>query len=267
MAGVAGPTVNRAVKSGALRSALTPDGKKLWLEHPATLAWLLKRIGRAQKGEDGTATPLGLQFVITEGGPPPTDPFTLGANLATVPSAEVGATDSPEPRETAEPASPNAGPDSRSFAGEIPAPEDYELWELQQTAVHHFPKDLADLGAMTLRELVGKFGNLAAVREGVRALKDFADMQVKQQLAATRRRDLVDRRAVEVVFVPLVDLAFKRLIGEMPVALRQQIVARVLAGGDDLATDVEELIRRETGNILEDCKAAVLDELARMEKG
>ena len=84
-------------------------------------------------------------------------------------------------------------------------------------------------------------------------------------LAAKRRRDLVDRRIVTAVLVPLVDMSYSRVVSDAPVALTEQIVARVMSGGDDLKIDVEEMIRKELGGILSDCRDSMAHELEQLE--
>jgi hypothetical protein len=45
---------------------------------------------------------------------------------------------------------------------------------------------------------------------------------------------------------------------EVPKAVSQQIIARVLSGGDDLAIDVEKLIHDALARVYRDCKRATV---------
>ena len=67
---------------------------------------------------------------------------------------------------------------------------------------------------------------------------------------------------VEGVLVPIVDLAFKRIVEEMPLALSAQVVAIVKAGGEGMAQDVAEVIKGEGSRNLKACKAELLKQLA-----
>ncbi len=66
--------------------------------------------------------------------------------------------------------------------------------------------------------------------------------------------------------LPLVELAFRRLVSEAPIALTDQIIARVLTGGDDLRSDVEALIRLENSGILTDCRDKLVTEFERVDE-
>ena len=97
-------------------------------------------------------------------------------------------------------------------------------------------------------------------------MKNYADMQHKEAAAAERRGELIPRTVISNSLVPLIDLAFRRLVTEAPGALAEQIIARVLsAAGEgktgDLRLDVEALIRRETSTILTDCRDRFVQEV------
>ena len=72
---------------------------------------------------------------------------------------------------------------------------------------------------------------------------------------------LVDRGAVERTVFPYIDLTKRRIVDEMPKAVAERIIARVLTGGDDLSLDVEALIRDECASVYRDCKATTVDAL------
>ena len=56
----------------------------------------------------------------------------------------------------------------------------------------------------------------------------------------------------------LVELAFRRIVDETPGALAERIIAMVLTGDrGGLGLEVEELLRRELGGILGDCRDSV----------
>lgn len=131
------------------------------------------------------------------------------------------------------------------------------LYDVEQQIAGVFPDDLTDLGSMPLREVVDRFGSLAGLREVVRALKDFADMRNKEGLAAQRRGTLIARDLIGQSFVPLVDMAFLRLVGEVPTLLTEQIVARVNSGGDELRGDVETILIEQLSKVLTECRDAM----------
>tara|TARA_R110000765_G_scaffold147569_1_gene250147 strand:- start:1001 stop:1717 length:717 start_codon:yes stop_codon:yes gene_type:complete len=138
------------------------------------------------------------------------------------------------------------------------------LYDVQTQIAGAFPDHVDNLGSMTLREIVERFGSLPNLKDAVKAMANFADMRNKEGLAAKRRGELVSRDVLTGTLLPLVELAFRRLVSEAPVALTDQIVARVLAGGDDLRSDVEALIRLENSGILTDCKEKLVLEFERV---
>ena len=69
---------------------------------------------------------------------------------------------------------------------------------------------------MTLRQVVDEFGALPAFRDAVKAMRDHADMKLKEANAAKKRGEHVDRSVISAVVMPLVELAYKRLVAEAP---------------------------------------------------
>lgn len=267
-AGVGANTITGICRT-RLRGAMTPDGRRLFKDHPDVRAYVEQcRNPALWSAVLQTARRRKLKAKT----PRPVDPFAQAAKLATIPtSGVVGAAASgrlvslPEPsiappRRTPKPPTPKTHEANkrRTFANDA-------LYDLYTGTAGALPEDLEDLGAMTLREVVERFGTLRALSDAVKARKDFADMKVKESAAAQRRGQLVNRALVSAIIVPLIDLAFRRLVGEMPTALTEQIIARVLAGGEDLKVDVEALIRRETSGILTDCRDGVAKELKAAE--
>ena len=57
---------------------------------------------------------------------------------------------------------------------------------------------------------------------------------------------------------PYIDLTQRRALEEVPKAVSQQIIARVLSGGDDLAIDVEMLIHDALASVYRDCKSTTV---------
>jgi hypothetical protein len=139
------------------------------------------------------------------------------------------------------------------------------LYDVETGLAGAFPGDIEDLGSMTLREVVERFGSFGGLRDAVRGLRDFADMQNKQGLALQRRGELISRNVVTASVIPLIDLAFTRLVTEAPTALAEQVIARVQsASGSDLRIDVEDLIRSENSGILSDCRDSLVREFAAL---
>jgi hypothetical protein len=250
-AGVWPAAVGRACEPGhVLHPALTPDGKRLFAAHSTVVDYISKprppRHLRNRNPPRPSATPT-----------PPRDPFAQALELATLPDAGISAEGAAEQVSTLEP-SPSMIPDNdRDRQSHV------MLYDLQAYSGGQLPEDMNELGDLTLREVADRFGTLMAFRDVVKALSLHADMRNKEGIAAKRRGELISRDIFSNTLVPLVDMAFKRLVNEAPQALTEQIIARVLAGGDDLKVDVEALIRQENSGILTDCRTTMVSELEK----
>ena len=236
------PTALRAMR-GELRNCLTPDRRRIYRDHPMVQAWIARRRAK-HHAKSAARKPSGLPSFAG-------DPFAFAAAAAAPPivsgpplPALVVADD------------PQAPPVSSSTDG--------MLEELRAGSQGKIPP-IADFRHVPFDEVLDKYGTLEGLMLAVKANKGYVDLRVREQEAAVKRGDLIPRRIVTTVLVPIIDLAFSRLVGEAPTALREQVVARVNSGGTDLAIDVEELIRNEVSGILTDAKSALQAEFERLD--
>ncbi len=250
-----GRTSARKAFRGKLRPALTPCGMRVFSAHPLVQTYINAKHGlrsralRAARERELRAEPTPAPST------PAVDPFAVAA-------AHAGSGAPPAP--ALEPPSPVSAFDS---VGHRRAHIDRTLYDLHTQTAGQLPADVEELGALTLREVVDRFGGLQALSDAVRSLKNFADMKVKEVDAAKKRGDLIERKLLTAVLMPLVDLSFKRLVGEVPIALTDRIIARVLSGGDDLKLDVETLVRDENSGVLESMRDRLVSELQEMGLG
>jgi hypothetical protein len=124
---------------------------------------------------------------------------------------------------------------------------------------------IEDFRHLPFDEILTRWGDLEALVSAVKAAKLYGDLRAREADARSKRGELVERRIVSAVLVPLVNLAFTRLVSEAPLALREQIISRVMSGGEDLSVDVEKLIRNEISGILSSCRERLSTELEDME--
>lgn len=288
-AGVHRASATEAMRRG-LKDAVTPDRRHVYDDHPLVLAYIRKvdrsRTGQRPPFEIAAPTELEPSLAPTD----PQDPLAMIAELATVPGdTGVGGGPSDPP---SLPRGPGVSPTTPGVAVPTPpvitpaaleADADYDpiwattvpgsiqwhsrhyLYNVKKDLAGPFPDDIEDLDAMTLREAVDRFGTFAGFRDVVKGLKNFADTKNAEGIAAKRSGEVIPRVAVTATVFPLIDLAFTRLVGEAPGALAEQVIARVLAGGEDLALDVEAMIRKENSGILKSCKTAMTKRMAEFD--
>lgn len=136
------------------------------------------------------------------------------------------------------------------------------LYNLQTQTAGALPDDIEDLGQLTLREVIDRAGSFEALLTAVKSLKTHAEYRKVDIEAKRRRGTLIDRAAVERTVFPYINLTQKRIVSEMPKAVAERIIARVLTGGESLALDVEKLIRDECTSVFRSCKETTVKALA-----
>lgn len=241
LAGVNTSSARRAFH-GKLTPALTEDKRRVYSAHPLVHAYIHSNHGLRKRAEETGDTPAPAVAATLDAPTDAEDPFKVAmANAATPkPSFNVGAL---RKKRT-----------------------DAVLFDLHTNTAGQMPADVEDLGAMTLREAVDIFGGLQALADAVKAQKYFAELKLREVETAKKRGVLVDRKLLTVVLMPLIELAFKRLVGEVPMALTERLVARVISGGVDMKNDVENLMRDEIGGVLESMRDSVVIELQKIEE-
>ena len=121
--------------------------------------------------------------------------------------------------------------------------------------------------ALTMREVAMRFGTLPACKAAVDILKSLTVVKNQDVTREAKRGELVRRDMVEGSLVSIVDLAFRRIVEENPLALAPKVVAMVKAGGDGVVQDVTEAIRGESSRTLKACKAELLKQIDGLRKG
>ncbi len=276
-AGVAEPSITHAIQH-RLKPALS--GGRIVADHPLVLAYIAKHHARPKHLKRTTGRPSKreaqaeivnpahrptLPLVSVVPSAPPVvmlDPLAQACSLARTGEGS----ESPGNGRAEDPVSPAASfelaPDPRA------TPEsarreytDSVLFNLYTQTAGQLPEDLDDLGKLSLREVIDRCGSFEALLSATKSLKTHADY-VKADVDAKRKRGtLVERGLIERTVLPYIDLTQKRILEEMPKAVTQQIIARVLSGGDDLAIDVQTLIHDAASSVYRDCKQATITAL------
>ncbi len=124
--------------------------------------------------------------------------------------------------------------------------------------------DTSELEGLTLREIVMRYGTIDGFKRFVETLKQIGDYKLKELNMQTKRGDLIQRDKVAGSVFPVIEVAFGRLVNDVPVALVPELIARVESGGDDTAEDVRRLIHDANARVLKSAKSSLsrLDILA-----
>ena len=118
--------------------------------------------------------------------------------------------------------------------------------------------DLEHLEELTVREVVMRYGSVDGFKRFVDSLKSISEYKYKELRAKQQRGDLVDRQKVAGLVFPLLDVAFARLVTDVPVAVSKAVVARVESGGPDTYADVQKIIRDANSRVLKNAKQAAM---------
>lgn len=146
-----------------------------------------------------------------------------------------------------------------------PAPakvEEPEPLPAARSASPVFPRDIAghpfeELENLTVREVVMRYGSIDGFKRFVDSLKTIADFKFREVRNEQQRGELIDRKRVAGAVFPLIDLAYARLVSDVPASLAQLVVARVQSGGDEVVREVEDMIREANSKVLKGTKTAI----------
>lgn len=125
----------------------------------------------------------------------------------------------------------------------------------QQPQAH----DLDHLENLTIREVVMRYGSVDGFKRFVDSLKSISEFKYKELRAKQQRGDLVDRQKVAGLVFPMIDVAFSRLVTDVPVAVSKSVVARVQSGGPETYTDVQKIIRDANSRVLKNVKQSAMN--------
>lgn len=116
------------------------------------------------------------------------------------------------------------------------------------------PYDLKDLEDLTVREVVMRYGSVDGFKRFVESLKNIAEYKHRELRVRQQRGDLIERKDVAGLVFPMIEVAFARLVSDVPESVSKMVVARVEAGGPETSADVTQLIRDANSRVLKNLK-------------
>lgn len=123
-----------------------------------------------------------------------------------------------------------------------------------QTQTAPLPHELKELEDLTVREVVMRYGSVDGFKRFVDSLKNIAEYKHRELRVKQQRGDLIERDKVAGIVFPVIDVAFSRLVSDVPESVSKLIVARVESGGPETTSDVQQLIRDANSRVLKNLK-------------
>lgn len=121
------------------------------------------------------------------------------------------------------------------------------------------PHDLEHLEDLTVREVVMRYGSVDGFKRFVDSLKSISEFKYKELRAKQQRGDLIEREKVAGLVFPMIDVAFSRLVTDVPDSVTKLVIARVESGGADTAADVQKIIRDANSRVLKNVKQSAMN--------
>lgn len=114
--------------------------------------------------------------------------------------------------------------------------------------------DIKNLEELTVREVVMRYGSVDGFKRFVESLKNIAEYKHRELRVRQQRGELIERDKVAGLVFPLIEVAFSRLVSDVPESISKLVVARVEAGGPETTADVQQLIRDANSRVLKNLK-------------
>ena len=116
---------------------------------------------------------------------------------------------------------------------------------------------------LTVCEVVERHGTIAGFKLYVDTLRITADWKNKELKYITDRGKLVEFNPLADSLFALVNLAFKRVVGEFPGSVAPQLKAIVLSSQEDSIVKMRELMEKELSQIIKSCKTKIIRDIKK----
>lgn len=158
--------------------------------------------------------------------------------------ASHGVTELPAPSEPAEkPAKKRRAPDRPAPPAPRPRPQPARA-----------PTTDIDLENLTVREVGMMYGSVDGFKRYVDSLKGIAEYKHRELRVKLQRGELIERERVAALVFATLDVAFQRLVSDVPDSVSKLAVARAESGGPETTADVAQLIRDANSRVLKNLK-------------
>ena len=122
-----------------------------------------------------------------------------------------------------------------------------------------------ELAAMTLGEIVEKFGHVSAFKSHVGALKELEAYRAKQLGYEKDRGQLVDKESEGNLIFEILENLFRRLVEDIPQTLTQRVISIARKGDDDAEMVIQREYQSANSRALKVAKMELIDRLGEQE--
>jgi len=138
----------------------------------------------------------------------------------------------------------------------------------QQTANDGFFKNQSinfdQLENLTIRQIVEKHSSISGFKIYVESLRSLSDYKNKELKYLQTRRSLIEIDPLAESLFSLIDLAFKRIVGEYPSSISSQLRAIALSNKSESLVEMIDLQEKTLSKILRECKKEISKSINEM---
>jgi len=118
--------------------------------------------------------------------------------------------------------------------------------------------DFKELENLTIKDVVMLHGTKPDFKTLVDSLNTISALNFRKFQIERQRSKLIDCELVTKSILSLLDVAYERLALDLPSMLIQKVITRIKRRGNDVASDIESLIRNDISHELKSTKRTVI---------
>ena len=121
-----------------------------------------------------------------------------------------------------------------------------------------FPEELY---ALTLQEIVDRYGHVSSFKVHVSALKELEAYRARQQKNERDRGELVEKATEGNLIFEVLESLFKRLAEDIPLTVTKRVIAIVKKGDDDAEMVAQRVYQEANSRALKISQNEIMDRL------
>ncbi len=125
----------------------------------------------------------------------------------------------------------------------------------------HYSIDPETIESLTIKEVVEIYGSLPGFKNVVDALKSISEYKNKELKYEQNRGEVIEKNPMADSLFSILDLAFKRLVGEYPSSINPELRAIAMSDNKNANIAMIELQEKAISRILKECKKEIIKRL------